>query len=197
MNKVYVNCGGNLQSFASKKEIMDFYEDCIMMSEGSERERYTNIYFEVKEHLKDNQMCFTDGTDHVYISSIDPDEVCHEDEKQLMKYFDISKIDLLRFKADRCLAENNNRIYQSTLDRYETMDDLYNDYISKSNEVSFYYFDEHNQIICIDATACPPDNYWIEDFPLEDYEYANQWLGQELEYSDYLEQKKKNDMELE
>lgn len=196
MNKIYVNCGGNLQSFYSKKEVMEFYEDCIMMSEGSERERYTSIYFEVKEHLSDNQICFTDGTDHIYDSSIDPVDVSHEEEKQLRECFDIDKTDLLRFKADKYLAEKNNKIYKSTLDRYENIEYLYNDYIIKSNEVSFYYFDEHNQIICIDATACPPDNYWVEEFPLEDYEYADSWLGQELEYDDYLEHKKSDYMEL-
>ncbi len=194
---IYVNCGGDLIKFESKSEVMAFFEDCIYSSEGSERERYTNIYFGVKEHLNDNQICFTDGTDYIYGSSIAPEDVSHEEEKQLREYFDIDKIDLLRFKADKYLAEKNNKIYKSTLDRYEDIKDLYNDYIIKSNEVSFYYFDEHNQIICIDATACPPENYWIEEFPLEDYEYADKWLSQDLEYSDYLEQKKKDNIELE
>ncbi len=194
---IYVNCGGDLMKFESKGEVIDFFEDCIYSSEGSERDRYTNIYFEVKEHLNDNQICFTDGTNHIYGSSIDPEDVSLEEEKQLRKYFDIDKIDLLRFKADKYLAEKNNKIYKSTLNRYEDMEDLYNDYIIKSNEVSFYYFDEHNQIVCIDATACPPDNYWVEEFPIEDFEYADKWLSQDLEYSDYLEQKRKENIELE
>lgn len=194
---IYVNCGGDLMKFESKGEVIDFFEDCIYSSEGSERDRYTNIYFEVKEHLNDNQICFTDGTNHIYGSSIDPEDVSIEEEKQLRKYFDIDKIDLLRFKADKYLAEKNNKIYKSTLNRYEDMEDLYNDYIIKSNEVSFYYFDEHNQIVCIDATACPPDNYWVEEFPIEDFEYADKWLSQDLEYSDYLEQKRKENIELE
>ncbi|WP_299996046.1 hypothetical protein [uncultured Clostridium sp.] len=196
MSNIYVNCGGSLMKFNNKKDTMDFFEDCIYSSEGSERNRYTTIYFEVKEHFNDNQICFTDGTDHVYDSNINPEDVSHDEEKQLRKYFNIDKVDLLRFKADNHLAKRNNKIYQSTLNRYEDIDDLYNDYISKSNEVSFYYFDEHNQIICIDATACPPDNYWVEEFPLEDYEYADSWLGQELEYDDYLEHKKSDYMEL-
>ena len=54
---------------------MDFFEDCIFGSEESERERYTNIYFSVKEHLNDSKRCFTDGTSHVYDSNIDPDEI--------------------------------------------------------------------------------------------------------------------------
>ena len=47
MSKIFVNCGGQLDVFNDKQEVMDFYEDCILMSEGSERERYTNIYFGV------------------------------------------------------------------------------------------------------------------------------------------------------
>lgn len=46
MKNIYVNCVGNL-----KKEIMDFFEECIYGSEVSKRERYTNIYFETKLHL--------------------------------------------------------------------------------------------------------------------------------------------------
>ena len=196
MNKIYVNCNGNLMQFDSKKDTMNFFEDCIYSSEGSEHERYTKIYFSVKEHLDDNQLCFTDGTDHVFSSRIDPEDVSHEEEKQLRECFDIDKIDLLRFKADNYLAQRNNKIYKSTLDRYDDIEDLYNDYITKSDEVSFYYFDEYDQIVCIDATACPPDNYWVEEFPLEDYEYADKWLGQELEYNDYLDEKRKEYMEL-
>lgn len=55
MKKIYVNCGGELQVFDNKKQVMDFYEDCIMMSEGSERERYTEIYFSVKENLNTDE----------------------------------------------------------------------------------------------------------------------------------------------
>ena len=43
MNNIYVNCGGNLMIFESKKETMDFFEECIMMCEGSERERIARV----------------------------------------------------------------------------------------------------------------------------------------------------------
>ena len=89
MSNIYVNCGGSLMKFNNKKDTMDFFEDCIYSSEGSERNRYTTIYFEVKEHFNDNQICFTDGTDHVYDSNINPEDVSHDEEKQLRKYFDI------------------------------------------------------------------------------------------------------------
>lgn len=195
MNKVYVNCGGRLVTFDSKKEVLDFYEDCIMMCEGSERERYTNIYFSVKNNLGTDKRCFSDGTDHVFDSNIDPDNVDYNEEKLLKKYFDIDKNDLLYFKANNYLAQNNNRIYQSTIDRYEDIDELYKDYIIKSNEVSFFIM-QKDKIICVDATACPPDNYWIEEFDLKDYEYADKWLGQEIEYDEYLEAKKKAEKEI-
>ena len=71
MDKIFVNCGGSLYQYDSKKDVMDFFEDCIYGSEGSERERYSNIYFSVKAHLNDSKRCFTDGTSHVYDSYID------------------------------------------------------------------------------------------------------------------------------
>ena len=40
MNKIFVNCGGSLYQYDSKKDVMDFFEDCIYGSEGSERESY-------------------------------------------------------------------------------------------------------------------------------------------------------------
>lgn len=174
---------------------MDFYEDCIMMCEGSERERYTNIYFSVKNNLDTDKRCFSDGTDHVFDSNIDPDNVDSNEEKLLKKHFDIDKNDLLYFKASNYLSQNNNRIYQNTIDRYEDIDELYKDYIVKSNEVSFFIM-QKDKIICIDATACPPDNYWIEEFDLKDYEYADKWLGQEIEYDEYLEAKKKDEKDI-
>lgn len=195
MNKIYVNCGGRLVAYDSKKEVMDFYEDCIMMCEGSERERYTNIYFSVKNNLDTDKRCFSDGTDHVFDSNIDPDNVDSNEEKLLKKHFDIDKNDLLYFKASNYLSQNNNRIYQNTIDRYEDIDELYKDYIVKSNEVSFFIM-QKDKIICIDATACPPDNYWIEEFDLKDYEYADKWLGQEIEYDEYLEAKKKDEKDI-
>ena len=80
MNNIYVNCGGNLMIFESKKETMDFFEECIMMCEGSERERYSNIYFSVKSNLNTDKRCFTDGTSHVYTSKIDPDSIDYYEE---------------------------------------------------------------------------------------------------------------------
>lgn len=189
MDKIYVNCGGKLEVFQSKKEVMDFYEECIMMCEGSERERYTNIYFSVKNNLTTDKRCFTDGTNHIFDSNIDPDEINTKEESLLKQYYDINKNDLLYFKANNYLAQKNNRIYQSTVDRYSNTDELYENYITKSNEVSFYIM-EKDKIICIDATACSPDNYWVEEFDLKDYVYADKWLGQEIEYNDYLEFKK-------
>ena len=78
MNNIYINCGGSLYKYKSKKEAMDFFEDCIYGSEGSERERYTDIYFSLKENLKSNKRCFSDGTKYVYTSDIEPEELNEE-----------------------------------------------------------------------------------------------------------------------
>ena len=60
---------------------------------------------------------------------------------------------------------------------------------------SFFLF-EDNKVICFDTTASGSDKYWCEEFPIKDYEYANKWLNGEIEYSDYLEQKNEEDIEL-
>ena len=133
MNKIFVNCGGSLYQYDSKKDVMDFFEDCIYGSEGSERERY--------------------------------------------------------------LAMNHSRIYPRTMERYNDFDELYDDYLSKTKDNHFYLL-EDNKIICFDTTASGSDKYWCEEFPIKDYEYANKWLNGEIEYSDYLEQKNEEDIEL-
>ena len=79
------NCGGSLYSFNSKKEVMSFFESCINCSEGSERERYTIIYFDVKSNLNTNKRCFSDNTSFVYNSDIKVSEIDDTDEKLLIK----------------------------------------------------------------------------------------------------------------
>lgn len=185
MNKIFVNCGGSLYQYDSKEEVMDFFEDCIFGSEGSERERYTNIYFSVKAHLNDSKRCFTDGTAYIYDSDIDPNEIDSLDESLLKTNFKVTKEDLLLFKANRCLAINHSRIYPRTMERYNNFEELYDDYLSKSKDKYFYLF-ENDKIICFDTTASGSDKYWCEEFKLEDYEYANKWLNNEIEYEDYL-----------
>lgn len=185
MNKIFVNCGGSLYQYDSKEEVMNFFEDCISGSEGSERERYTNIYFSVKEHLNDNKRCFTDGTSYIYDSDIDPNEIDSLDESLLKTNFKVTKEDLLLFKANRCLAINHSRIYPRTMERYNNFEELYDDYLSKSKDRYFYLF-ENDKIICFDTTASGSGKYWCEEFKLEDYEYANKWLNNEIEYEDYL-----------
>lgn len=185
MNKIFVNCGGSLYQYDSKEEVMNFFEDCISGSEGSERERYTNIYFSVKAHLNDSKRCFTDGTAYIYDSDIDPNEIDSLDESLLKTNFKVTKEDLLLFKANRCLAINHSRIYPRTMERYNNFEELYDDYLSKSKDKYFYLF-ENDKIICFDTTASGSDKYWCEEFKLEDYEYANKWLNNEIEYEDYL-----------
>lgn len=45
---VFTCCYNTLDVWKSRQEAMDFYEECQYSSEGSERERYTNIYFDLK-----------------------------------------------------------------------------------------------------------------------------------------------------
>ena len=195
MKNIYVNCGGDLMMFESKKETMDFFEDCIMMCEGSERERYTNIYFSVKSNLNTDKRCFTDGTSLVYTSKIDPDIIDFYEESLLKTSYGTDKTDLLMYKANNCLAQEHSRIYQTTVDRYENFGDLYKDYLADKKENTFYILDR-DTITCFDTSATPSDNYWVEEFPLKHFEYADKWLKGEIEYDDYLETVKESEMEL-
>lgn len=195
MSNIYVNCGGNLMMFDSKKETMDFFEECIYGCEGSERDRYTDIYFSVKLNLNTDKRCFSDNSCNIYTSNIDPDDINCNEEELLFKNFNIDKVDLLMYKANNCLASSHNRIYNSTMNRYEDPYDLYEDYLKEKKQDKFYYIDR-DVILCFDTSCKGKDKYWIEEFPLKDYEYANKWLNNEIEYDDYLVMAKDDDMEL-
>lgn len=45
---VFTACYNNLDVWLSRKDAMDFFEECMYGSEGSERERYVNVYFDLK-----------------------------------------------------------------------------------------------------------------------------------------------------
>lgn len=180
MDKVYINCSGRLTTYNSKEEAMNFYEDCIRMSEGAEQTRYVKIYFSVKDNLNTNRRCFTDGTSYVYDSDIEPDGIELKELWLLNKYYNITKNDLLFFKADRYLRQSHNKISG------DNINEIYTDYIIKHGGSSFYFRD-NNKIVCIDSTAKFLDNYWVEEFDLQDYEYADKWLKHEIKYEDYLE----------
>lgn len=55
---VTIICYGKEEVWDSRKEAKDFYLDGIMNSEGSERDRYINIYFGLKEG---KDICRDDG----------------------------------------------------------------------------------------------------------------------------------------
>lgn len=192
MNKVYVNCGGSLYSFKSKREVMSFFESCIYGSEGSERERYTTIYFDVKNNLNTNKRCFTDGTSRVFSSDIKVNEVDDADKKLLQKNYKITRNDLLRFEAYNYLYdEGHNKIYNSK--DLDTIEDIYDYYVkdNKSKNKTFYLFNE-DKIICINDNGSD-DNYYSEEFPIKDYKYADKWLKGEVIDNISLEDKKDYD----
>ena len=49
LDLVFTLCGGTLDVWQSRQDAMDFFEICIGSSDGSERERYTNVYFDLKD----------------------------------------------------------------------------------------------------------------------------------------------------
>lgn len=185
LNNIYVNCGGSLYVYKSKKETMDFFEDCILASEGSERDRYTEIYFSVKENLNTSKRCFSDGSDWVYTSNINPDSLDLNEEKLLQKNFDITKEDLHSFKADRYLSsKGHHKLYD--VSKYNDIQEIYDNRIKDSvDEKRTYYIMKKEFIFCIDDESSN-NEYWVEEFPIKDYEYADKWLNEEIEYEDYL-----------
>ena len=191
INNIYINCGGSLYSYKSKKEAMDFFEDCIYGSEGSERERYTEIYFSIKENLKSNKRCFSDGTRYVYTSDIDPDSLSESDEKILLSNFKIDKSDLMCFKANNYMYDNDHkRIYNNK--ELETIEEIYDYYIKDdTREQRTFYMIDRDFITCIDDND--ENEYFSEKFPTKDYIYADKWLKGEIEYKDYLNNLKKSD----
>ena len=185
LNNIYVNCGGGLYAYKSKKEAMDFFEDCILASEGSERDRYTEIYFSIKENLNTSKRCFSDGSDWVYTSNIDPDSLNLSEEKLLQKNFDITKEDLHFFKADRYLSsKGHHKLYD--VSKYKDIQEIYDNRIKDSlDEKRTYYIMKKECIVCIDDESSN-NEYWVEEFSIKDYEYADKWLNEEIEYEDYL-----------
>ena len=183
---VFVNCGGTLFKYNSKTEAMNFFEEGIFLSEGSERERYTTIYFSLKNHLNDDKNCFTDGSSKIFDSNIDPDLITLNEEQELIKNYKINKNNLVKFKAVNYLKKNHNQIYDWDIElkKYESMEE----YFKNHKEHTFFKIDG-NVIVCIDSDVKEPDNYFVEEFDLKDYEFADKWLKREIEYDDYLEYK--------
>lgn len=100
--------------------------------------------------------------------------------------------DILRNKANRKMINNSFYLDYDLRKKYDSLDELYDEFLSKQDDdSSFYYFDD-NKIICIDTLANDSDKYWVEEFPLEDYEYADKWLCYEIEMKDYYEAKNKD-----
>lgn len=186
MNKIFVNCGGSLDVYKSKSEVMDFFEDCIYSSEGAERDRYVNIYFSVKDNLNTSKRCFTDGSDFVISGNVNPEELNEEELKLLYKNYDVTEDELYKFRADKVLGLNHKKISNYELQKYNSLDDIYLSYISKCSDKTLYILG-NDKITCIDANAKEPDKYWTEEFFIRDYEYANKWLNGEIEIDDYHE----------
>lgn len=48
---IKVICYDNIELWHSRKTAMEFFKDCIFNSEGAERDRYVNVYFDLEEGL--------------------------------------------------------------------------------------------------------------------------------------------------
>ncbi len=92
----------------------------------------------------------------------------------------------LESQVDELLGESHTKIPNDVLD---SVDDIYDDYLADQKGDKFYAI-QGDKILTFDTNASGSDKYWEEEFPISDYEDANKWLNGEIEYSDYLENKK-------
>ena len=193
---VFVNCGGSLYWYRNKNVALEFYEDCILGSEGSERSRYTDIYFDIKCNLKTNKRCFSDCTDVIFRTNIEPETIDIDTEQLLILNYGVTKLDLYKIVANNYLSKNHIEL---DTDKYENIETIYDFYIKNTlDDKKTYYYIKDKSIVCIDDKSSN-DEYWVEDFPVEDYKYADMWLKGNIEYRDYLNKKinKKHQTDLE
>ena len=58
-DKVYTICYNRLTIYPNRKKAIDFFLDCMYCSEGSERDRYTNVYLDLL-----NPQCYVAKDDY-------------------------------------------------------------------------------------------------------------------------------------
>lgn len=47
--KVVTNCYGQEREWSCRREAVDYFSEAIRVSDGAERERYLNIYYQLAE----------------------------------------------------------------------------------------------------------------------------------------------------
>lgn len=101
-NEVYVLCYNSLQKWSDKKKAMDFYRTGMACSDGSEKERYAEVYCQLNEGYD----CVDDG----YSDSVLRKNFSIKARKELLKIskaFKVSKEEILNAKLEGKIKMEN------------------------------------------------------------------------------------------
>ncbi len=190
---VYVNCYNRLVQYNNINEAKSFFSECYYSSEGSERERYSNI---IMDMTYKNDICFSDGDKNILFSDINFKQLNKDDLGCIKEFYNINDLDVLKLMAKNQLSKIGKQIYN--LNNYESFEDYY----EKDKNKHFKYFmfsDDNKKIICFDIyneSIKSADSYFCEEFDLEDYDFACKWLDNQIEMDEYYSYKRANDKEI-
>ena len=67
MEEVYTNCYGSLSVYKNKNDALKFYNECFLLSEGAERERYASILFAINNNESIAYDNFSKNCREIYI----------------------------------------------------------------------------------------------------------------------------------
>lgn len=186
---VYINCSYNLMLFQSNNEAQEFFLYCIYGSEGAERDRYTNIYLD----LKSGNRFISDGSEFITSSRINFTDIPYNDLIHIKKIYNLDDNEIYSFMADEELKKVGKRIYSFDFknDSNGNFLDFYNNQKYSKTDKFYMFSDDKTIITCFDVYDS--ELYYIEDFDMKDYQMAFKWLNNEIEYDEYLEYKNKEE----
>jgi hypothetical protein len=97
--------------------------------------------------------------------------------------YNLNDNDIDYIQTNYKLEKISKRIYNQDFNKYnQDFEEYYNNQSDKKDK--YYLIDnDNNKIICFDYSC---SEYFCEEFNLKDYNYAYQWLNNEIEYEDYL-----------
>ena len=67
MGEIYTNCYGSLSVYKNKNDALKFYNECYLLSEGAERERYASILFALNNNESIAYDNFSKNCREIYI----------------------------------------------------------------------------------------------------------------------------------
>ncbi len=119
MEEVYTNCYGSLSVYKNKNDALKFYNECYLLSEGAERERYASILFALNNNESIAYDNFSNTCGEIYLHTnnyferplkIDLDSMLSF--KDCIKYYKDSLKPLLEVCNEFEINFNNNSPFE-------------------------------------------------------------------------------------